>query len=142
MKHLKTGYLAFLCLLIFNSCAEMKQAKKTVNTNDMMVRIAEIEIDPDYLDKYITILQEESEASIRIEPGVISIFPMFPKDNPTKIVIVEIYANKEAYESHLKTPHFLKYKTSTLNMVKSLKLIDMEAIDKEMMSKIFRKINP
>ena len=53
---------------------------------------------------------------------------------------MEIYANKEAYESHLKTPHFTHYKTTTLNMVNSLKLIDMNAIDGESMSMIFEKI--
>ena len=71
---------------------------------------------------------------------MIAIFPMYQKENPTQIRIVEIYADKEAYQFHLQTPHFLKYKSSTLKMVKSLKLIDMESIDKEAMSDIFKKI--
>jgi quinol monooxygenase YgiN len=65
---------------------------------------------------------------------------MFQKENPTEIRILEIYAGKEAYESHLQTPHFKHYKTSTLNMVKSLRLVDMDAIDSETMPMIFRKI--
>jgi hypothetical protein len=36
----------------------------------------------------------------------------------------EIYADKEAYQSHLQTAHFKKYKEGTVKMVKSLKLID------------------
>lgn len=107
----------------------------------MMVRIAELEIGTDYLDEYLEILKEESEASLRLEPGVICIYPMFQKENPTQIRLLEIYANKEAYESHLKTPHFQKYKTTTAEMVKDLKLIDMEAIDPESMSMVFDKIN-
>ncbi|ASO05201.1 putative quinol monooxygenase [Arenibacter algicola] len=105
----------------------------------MMVRIAELEIETDYLDEYLEILKEESEASLRLEPGVICIYPMFQKENPTQIRLLEIYANKEAYESHLKTPHFQKYKTTTAEMVKDLKLIDMEAIDPESMSMVFKK---
>tara|TARA_R110000823_G_scaffold201719_2_gene332555 strand:- start:16 stop:447 length:432 start_codon:yes stop_codon:yes gene_type:complete len=105
----------------------------------MMVRIAELEIETDYLDEYLEILKEESEASLRLEPGVICIYPMFQKENPTQIRLLEIYANKEAYESHLKTPHFEKYKTTTAEMVKDLKLIDMEAIDPESMSMVFKK---
>mgnify|MGYP000362617689 FL=1 len=66
---------------------------------------------------------------------------MFQKENPTQIRLLEIYANKEAYDSHLKTPHFQKYKTTTAEMVKDLKLIDMEAIDPESMSMVFDKIN-
>ncbi|NND51374.1 MAG: antibiotic biosynthesis monooxygenase [Flavobacteriaceae bacterium] len=106
----------------------------------MMIRISEIEIESEYLDEYISILKEESKASVELEPGVISIYPMFQKGNPTQIRILEIYADREAYEAHLKTPHFQQYKTSTLNMVKSLKLIDMTAIDGESMPMLFKKI--
>jgi quinol monooxygenase YgiN len=108
--------------------------------NEMIVRISEIEIDSNYLAEYKAILKEEAEASVRLEPGVISIFPMYQKDNPTSVRILEIYASREAYESHLKTPHFQKYKTTTLKMVKSLTLIDMEALDAETMTTIFRKM--
>jgi quinol monooxygenase YgiN len=66
---------------------------------------------------------------------------MFQKENPTEIRILEIYADKKAYESHLQTPHFKTYKTSTLNMVKSLRLIDMEPIDINAMHKIFKKLD-
>ena len=106
----------------------------------MIIRLSELEIDSRHLKEYNKILQEEAEASVRLEPGVISIFPMYQKENPNQVRILEIYASKEAYESHLKTPHFQKYKTTTLKMVKSLKLIDMEAIDTDTMTKIFSKL--
>ena len=109
--------------------------------NEIMVRLVEIEIDSNYLKEYVEILKEESVASIKLEPGVICLFPMFPKDSPTQIRLLEIYLNKEAYESHLKTPHFLKYKTTTLKMVKSLKLIDMSVIDPATMKELFSKLN-
>ena len=106
----------------------------------MIVRISEIEIVPEYLDEYKAILKEEAQASVRLEPGVISIFPMYQTENPTQIRILEIYASREAYESHLKTPHFQKYKTTTVKMVKALKLVDMEAMDAETMIQMFRKM--
>lgn len=108
---------------------------------DMMIRIAEVEIHVKYLKTYKSLLAEEAETSVRLEPGVISIFPMYQIDNPTKIQILEVYANREAYELHLKTPHFIKYKTGTLEMVKSLQLIAMEALDVETMPKLFYKLN-
>lgn len=40
----------------------------------------------------------------------------------------EIYQSREAYLAHLKTPHFLKYKTAVENIVKSLKLIPVDPI--------------
>ena len=106
----------------------------------MMIRIAEIEIHPNNLEKYKAILKEGAETSMKLEPGVISIFPMYQKTNPTQVRILEIYASREAYEWHLKTPHFQKYKTTTLHMVKSLQLTDMEPIDAATMTKIFSKL--
>ncbi|RZM06865.1 MAG: antibiotic biosynthesis monooxygenase [Pedobacter sp.] len=106
----------------------------------MIIRISEVDIYPVYLNEYSAILKEEAAASVKIEPGVICIYPMYTKGKPSEIRIVEMYANKAAYEAHLKTPHFQKYKTSTLKMVKSLQLIDMEAIDPATMPQIFSKM--
>lgn len=128
MKYL----LAFLIFTFNNVSAQ---------TKEMMIRISEIEIDSNYLKEYNAILQEESRASVQLEAGVIAIYPLCQKENPTQIRILEIYANREAYEAHLKTPHFQKYKTTTLKMVKSLKLVDMDNIDSQTMADIFRKMH-
>jgi quinol monooxygenase YgiN len=69
-----------------------------------------------------------------------SIYPIYQKGNPTQVRILEIYESREAYECHVKTAHFHEYKNTTLKMVKSLKLIDMEAIDAQTMPRIFRKL--
>lgn len=129
---MKTILFALLISLFSNMSAQ---------TNTMLIRMSEIEIDSIYLQEYNRILQIESRASVQMEPGVISIFPMYQKENPTQIRILEIYADKTAYENHIKSPHFLEYKTSTLKMVKSLKLIDMYSIDPDSMTEIFRKLN-
>lgn len=136
----KLGLLLVLLHLSLIGFGQSDDALKAdTDQGKMMVRIAELEIGTDYLDEYLEILKEESEASLMLEPGVICIYPMFQKENPTQIRLLEIYANQEAYESHLKTPHFQKYKTTTAEMVKDLKLIDMEAIDPESMSLVFKK---
>jgi quinol monooxygenase YgiN len=96
--------------------------------NKKIVRIAEIEIDPHYLGDYKALLAEEIEASVQLEPGVIFLHAVSLQDAPQVIRVFECYANREAYERHLTTPHFLKYKTLTANMVRSLKLIDVDEV--------------
>jgi len=123
-----------MLLMGFNAASAQEQKK-------MMVRISEIQIDPNHLEQYKAILKEEAEASVRLEPGVIAIFPMAQKENGTEIRILEMYADRQAYEAHLKTPHFQKYKSTTLDMVKSLKLVDMQVMDAETMATIFKKMN-
>lgn len=62
-----------LLFAIFSFCNNSISAQK----KDQMVRISEIEIEPAYLEQYKATLKEESKASVRLEPGVIAIFPMF-----------------------------------------------------------------
>jgi len=108
--------------------------------HEMMLRISEIEIHPQYLEEYKMSLEVEAEASVSLEKGVIAIFPMFQKDNPTQVRILEMYKDQEAYQCHLKTEHFLKYKTTTFHMVKALKLVDMDALDLDAAGHIFKKM--
>lgn len=140
MRRLKVSLTMLLTTFIVVSCDNSQQASRTHDLSNMMIRVAEIEVDSNYLDEYKSILKEEAEASVRLEPGVICIYPMLQKDNPTQVRIMEIYASKDAYNAHLKTPHFLKYKTTTQEMVKSLRLIDMEALDSTAMTFIFSKL--
>lgn len=111
-----------------------------VMETDMMVRIAELDIVPEHLEEYKAILKEESAKSVQLEPGVIAIFPMYEKEKPTQFRLVEVYASQAAYQAHLKTPHFQHYKTSTLKMVKSLKLIEMSSLDPDTMLNVFKKL--
>ena len=93
-----------------------------------IVRIAELEIDPEQLDAYKAILAEEQEASVRLEPGVLMLHSVQLAENPAQIRLLEAYADQAAYEAHVRSPHFLRYKTSTEKMVKSLKLVDTAPI--------------
>lgn len=137
----KITFLRLVLLFVLTtSASKMKAQHNDTLPKAMMVRVAEIEIFPEFFEEYKAILKEEAAASIKIEPGVIAIFPMYEQEKPTLIKIVEIYADTAAYQSHLQTPHFKHYKTATLKMVKALKLISMGAIDKAMMPEIFKKL--
>jgi quinol monooxygenase YgiN len=89
---------------------------------DSYVRVAEIEIDPLQLDAYKAAVKEQIEAAVRLEPGVLALYAVTDKENPARIVVFEIYADMEAYKVHLETAHFKKYKVTTQDIVKSLKL--------------------
>jgi quinol monooxygenase YgiN len=91
---------------------------------DPVVRLAKLQIDAARLESYKAALKEEIETSVRVEPGVLALYAVSEKDNPTNIMVFEIYADENAYRAHLETPHFKKYKTNTLEMVKSLELVE------------------
>lgn len=99
-----------------------------VSTGNKLVRLSKITVDPAQIDAYNAFLKEEIEASMRLEPGVLTLYATAEKEAPHQVTILEIYADQTAYESHLKTPHFQKYKQGTLSMVKELELIDVEPL--------------
>ena len=101
---------------------------RPVSAGNNLVRLSKITVDPAQLDAYNAFLKEEIEASMRLEPGVLTLYATAEKDNPYKMTILEIYADRAAYESHLKTPHFQKYKQGTLSMVKELELVDVKPL--------------
>ena len=91
---------------------------------NLVVRIANLQIDSGQLERYKAALKEHAETAVRVEPGVLTLYAVYEKNNPTHVMVFEIYANSDAYKAHLQTPHFIKYKTGTKDMVKSLDLIE------------------
>jgi len=123
--NIKKTSISFFILVItmqqvFISCDK----KPATPTDNQMVRLAKLVIDSTQLDAYNALLKEEIEASVRLEPGVLTLYAVAEIANPAHITILEIYADTDAYKSHLQTPHFLKYKNGTTGMVKSLELVE------------------
>ena len=118
---------------------QANEAAAAEQEGPMIVRIAEIEVVPEHLEEYLAIAGEVDRLSMEREPGVICLFPMQSDDAPNRIRILEIYASEEAYQKHLRTEHFQKYKQGTLHMVKDLKLPLMQPLDQETMKLIFKK---
>ena len=111
-----------ICLIIsFNSNAQI---------NNNMYRIAKIKVDINQLEKYKVALKEQMNTAIKLEPGVLSYTVVADKKDLSLITIIEVYANLEAYQSHILTSHFKKYKDTVKDMVLSLELIDTELIER------------
>lgn len=131
---------AFIFFLMSAEIIMSQEVFYIQNTDDMIIRIAEIEVFPEFLNEYLKYATEVDRLSVEREPGVICLFPMQDPADSCQIRILEIYANDAVYQAHLKTDHFQKYKQGTLKMVKSLKLNTMQPMDKEMMKAMFGKM--
>ena len=89
-----------------------------------LVRLARLVIDSSRLEPYKALLKEGIETATRLEPGVLTLYAVYEKNNPTHFTILEIYADSAAYRAHVQTPHFIHYKTATRDMVRSLELVE------------------
>lgn len=118
----RTGLLTSI-VLVFLLTTEISAQK-----SKQMTRLARLVIDSTQLENYRAFLKEEIETSLRAEPGVLTLYAVAEKNKPTHNTILEIYADEEAYKKHIQSPHFLKYKNGTKDMVKSLELIEADPL--------------
>ena len=117
------------------SCSMRQEAniagmcEKDAMSVDGIVRLSKIEVYPQYLDEYMQYAVEVGEISLRTEPGVLTMYAVQDKENPCLVTILETYSSKDAYEKHIASAHFQKYKKGTLHMVKSLQLCDQTPLN-------------
>lgn len=125
MKAIKKRKLLGISLVVlFLAMAQNTRAQE----KKQMVRLAKIKVNPTHLNAYNKALKEQMNAAIQLEPGVLTYYAVSDKNAPTNITILEIYADTIAYQSHIETVHFKKYKTTVKDMVQSLELIDVDLI--------------
>ena len=125
-SYLATGEVIGKCL---NLDKQPSMCAKEPMTADGIVRLSKIEVYPKYLNEYMKYAAEVGEISLRTEPGVLTMYAVSEKENPCKVTILETYTSKAAYEKHIASEHFQKYKQGTLHMVKSLELSDQTPLN-------------
>lgn len=125
-SYLATGEVIGRCLALDK---ESGMCAKLPMEADGIVRLSKIEVYPEHIEEYMKYAAEVGEVSLRTEPGVLTMYAVSEKDNPCHVTILETYANREAYEKHIASPHFRKYKEGTLHMVKSLTLSDQTPVN-------------
>lgn len=125
-SYIATGEVIGKCLKLDK---EPSMCAKEPMAADGIVRLSKIEVYPQHLDEYMKYATEVGEVSLRTEPGVLTMYAVSEKENPCHITILETYASQAAYEKHIASEHFQKYKQSTLHMVKSLVLSDQTPLN-------------
>jgi 4-carboxymuconolactone decarboxylase len=130
MNITRVNLVLFLTIvnLLLGIAANAQTKDRSSDRDKWMVRIAKIKVDSAWLKEYKLAIEEHTKAALELESGVLTLYALQDKVHPENVTVLEIYASKEAYQLHIKSAHFIKYKTSTLHMVKSLELIDVDPI--------------
>src|SRR3569833_1362153 len=125
MKNILRGLFFILTTM---AAALFSAVQANAQQGHRMIRIARIQVDPAQLDSYNAALKEQMTTAVKVEPGVLTYYAVADKTNPAHITILEIYADTAAYQAHIQTAHFKKYKATVQNMVQSLELEDVNMI--------------
>jgi quinol monooxygenase YgiN len=97
-------------------------------SQDLLIRLIKMEIDSREIDNFKELAENVMLPGIKKEPGVLVMYAVAQKNDPTHVSILEVYADSVAYDKHLRTQHFVKYKADSGKMVKSVTFIDVKAI--------------
>jgi quinol monooxygenase YgiN len=116
-KRLLIWTIMMMTLTLQNSIAQDKTT---------YMRIAKITVDSVKLNDYLIALKTQMQSALKYEKGVLAY---------SAVTILETYASVPAYQSHIQTDHFKKYKTTVAGMVKELELTDVIPISIEIKQK-------
>ena len=96
----------------------------------MIQVIATIELQPDYLDEYLRVLNE-NVPRVKAEEGCLAYEPTIDVDSglpfqggvrANVVTLVEAWTDLDAIHAHLKTPHMAAYREAVKNYVKDVRI--------------------
>ena len=73
------------------------------------VLVVNCRINADKVDDLMRALHANATAARTTEPGCMQFDVLVDKDDPTKIMLYEVYDDDAAFEAHQQTAHFKKY---------------------------------
>lgn len=97
------------------------KAQRALNSyaDNFVMRLIKVEVKDADAEKFSHAVKKEMTTSMASEPGMEIMMSGTNIDNPNEWYFIEVYANDEAYDIHVKTPHYKEYIEETDGMVKS-----------------------
>lgn len=105
---------------------EKLPAGQWTNPQDFYLKFAQVDVDPQGMDDFQTIVTEEMAASMDKEAGVLAMHAMTDAERPNRFYFFEVYADEAAYLSHRETAHFQAYIQGTADLVQDKLLLDLQ----------------
>jgi autoinducer 2-degrading protein len=84
--------------------------------NSLLVVHVDIAVVPDQLQGFLDATEENAMAS-RKEPGVVRFDVLSDRDDPTHVVLVEIYQDEAAAAAHKDTGHYQRWRDIVAQMM-------------------------
>ena len=81
------------------------------------VVIAELTVSPDRLVDFIAHSMEDGRDSVANEAGCQQFDVHVPVDGSPTVVLYEVYDDRAAFEAHLQTPHFFRWRDATQSWI-------------------------
>lgn len=81
------------------------------------VLIVDFQVKPEHLDRFMKMIDENACASVKNEPGCSQFDVTRANNDPCHIMLYEVYANEDAFKSHMTYAHTKKFLDAAKEMV-------------------------
>lgn len=75
-------------------------------TTSPLTIVAEFRVSTENRTRFLELCAYDSERSVSDEKGCLRFEAVSPIDDPQTVILVEVYEDEAAFETHLATPHF------------------------------------
>lgn len=76
------------------------------------VVIAEFRVRPERLAEFLVAARDDAEHSVADEPGCRQFDVVQPEGEDGTVIFYEVYDSREAFDTHLQTPHLDRFRTA------------------------------
>ena len=74
------------------------------------VIIAEFDVKPDGLERFLELARDDASASVEKEPGCHQFDVTVEQSEPNRVVLYEVYDDEAAFNAHLQMPHLATFR--------------------------------
>ena len=85
-------------------------------SNSLLIVHVDIAVVPEQLDAFLVETRSNAEAS-RTEPGVVRFDVLSDREDPSHVVLVEIYRDETATAAHKDTAHYQRWRDAAAPMM-------------------------
>ena len=83
----------------------------------MFAVVVRFKIKPEHWGQFMPLMQQNAQASVSLEPECKQFDVLTDPARPNEVLLYEIYTNAEAFQTHLKTPHFIAFDKQVSDMI-------------------------
>lgn len=81
------------------------------------VLIAELQVKPESVAKFVPLILANAQASVAREPGCLQFDVTQQEDDPTKFALYEVYTDAALFDAHGKMPHVQEFFGAAKDMI-------------------------
>jgi autoinducer 2-degrading protein len=95
--------------LLSGLISAMARAAGEKGSGPAIVNVVTFTVPSAGMASFLGISKENSQTSLKEEPGCIGFDVLLPEGEPNTVMLIETYRDEAAYKAHRVTPHFLAF---------------------------------